>query len=530
MNSQSMIYAPESAEEKRPVWRARVQALLLPSIPDVLFIALVVLLFMTGSGWSSLLADGDTGWHIRTGEFILQHHTVPTRDLFSYTAPNAPWYAWEWLSDVIFAGAHYFGGLKGVTLLSGTIACLAIIILFRHMIWRGAGVHVALFLSILAAGALDFHFLARPHIFTTLLTAVTLWMLDRDSSNPSRAIWALIPITILWTNLHGGFLVLIVAVTFFAAGALIRREKAKVLRYATLAACCSAATLINPYGWNLHLHIWNYLRADWIIDTIQEFQSPVFRTGETARFEVLLFLGLVCVPALLRKKQYEAIFLVLFWAHEALTSARHVTIFVIAAAPAIAVQFSNAWESWVASATRASTAGILRDLVHDLRPSAARSSLWIPAFVSLLAFSTWGMHTPAFPSNTFPTNLLARNSVLLTAPGNQNSRILNPDGWGGYLIYKLYPARRVFIDGRSDYYGPSVAKDYLCLRAACENWQNLVARYDFQFALIPPDWALSGAFKRNSQWVLRDQDKIAVLFERRRAGEPGLESPAGTRP
>jgi hypothetical protein len=526
MNSQPMIYAPAPASAKRPSWRPRVQALLLPSIPDVLFIVMVVILFMTGSGWSALLADGDTGWHIRTGEFILQRHAVPTRDLFSYTAPNTPWYAWEWLSDVIFAGAHYLGGLKGVTLLSGTIACLAIIILFRHMIWRGVGVHVALFLSILAAGALDFHFLARPHIFTTFLTAVTLWMLDRDSSNPSRAIWALIPITVLWTNLHGGFLVLIVAVTFFAAGALIRREKAKVLRYGILATCCSAATLINPYGWNLHIHIWNYLRADWIIDTVQEFQSPVFRTGEMARFEVLLFLGLVSVPALLRKKKYETVFLILFWAHEALISARHVTIFVIAAAPAIAIQLSNAWEGWVAAVGRATTAGILRDLVHDLRPSAARSSTWIPGFVTLLALSTGGMPSPAFPSKMFPTNLLARNSVLLTAPQNKNSRLLNQDSWGGYLIYNLYPARRVFIDGRSDYYGPSILKDYICLRAACENWQNLVARYGFQFALIPPDWALSSVLKKSDQWVLRDQDNVALLFERCRAGS----TPAVARP
>jgi hypothetical protein len=528
MNPRSSILAEEPASQatsQAASWPG-IRSLLVPSIPDIFFVVLIVIVFMAGSGWSMLLGDGDTGWHIRTGEFILQHHNVPTRDLFSYTVPDTPWYAWEWLADIIFAGVHRLAGLKGVVLFSGTVACLAVVILFRHMIWRGAGVHVALFVGILAADALRFHFLARPHIFTTLLTAVTLWMLDRDSSNPCRAVWALIPITILWTNLHGGFLVLITAVIFFAAGALIRRETARALRYGILAASCSAASLVNPYGWNLHAHIWNYLRSDWLITSIVEFQSPVFRSEPMARFEVLLFLGLVCVLDLIRRKRYETVFLILFLAHSALTSVRHVTIFVIAAAPAIALQLSNAWEHWVAPAARASIAGILRDFVHEMRTHSIRTSIWIPAFVALLAFSRWGLQYPSeFPPATFPATLFARNAALLTAPGNENSRILNPDGWGGYLIYKLYPGRRVFIDGRSDYYGSAVFRDYVCLRAACENWQDLANQYRFQFAFIPPDWALSRALRQSNQWVLRDQDKVALLFERRRAGDPGTGAP-----
>jgi len=528
MNPESAILAegPASPARRPAAWWPGIRSLLVPSIPDSFFVVLMVIVFMAGSHWSVLLGDGDTGWHIRTGELILQHHSVPTRDPFSYTVPGKPWYAWEWLADIIFAGVHRLAGLKGVVLFSATAACLSVVILFRHMIWRGAGVHVALFVGILAADALRIHFLARPHIFTTLLTAVTLWMLDRDSSNPCRAVWALIPIAILWTNLHGGFLVLITAVTFYAAGALIRGETARALRYGILAASCSAATLINPYGWNLHAHIWSYLRSDWLITSIDEFQSPAFRGEAMAKFEVLLFLGLVCVLDLIRRKRYETVFLILFWAHSALTSVRHVTIFVIAAAPAIALQLSNAWERWVAPAARASIAGTLRDLVHDMRPYATRTSIWIPAFVALLAFSRWGVQYPAeFPSANFPAALFARNAGLLAAPGNENSRILSPDSWGGYLIYKLYPGRRVFIDGRSDYYGPAVLRDYACLRAACETWQDLADQYGFQFALIPPDWALSRALRQSNQWVLRDHDEVALLFERHRAGGPRTGPP-----
>src|SRR5437870_2233253 len=147
--------------------QAGIWPLLVPSLSDCLFVTLMWLLFMSGIGWITLLSDGDTGMHIRTGELILTTHVAPVRDPFSFTTPATPWYAWEWLSDITFAAVHHLAGLKGVVLFSGTIICLAMIVLFRHMIWRGAGIHVALLLTVLVTGALSVHFLARPHIFTT---------------------------------------------------------------------------------------------------------------------------------------------------------------------------------------------------------------------------------------------------------------------------------------------------------------------------------------------------------------------------
>ena len=90
---------------------------LVPSFSDWLFVALLVWLFMPGAGWFGLLADGDTGWHIRAGEFILQHHALPRHDLFSFSKPGEPWYAWEWLADAAFATVWrwigQFGAIRG---------------------------------------------------------------------------------------------------------------------------------------------------------------------------------------------------------------------------------------------------------------------------------------------------------------------------------------------------------------------------------------------------------------------------------
>ncbi|HYM06641.1 MAG TPA: hypothetical protein VEU11_08790 [Terriglobales bacterium] len=505
--------APERARQPRR-WSV------LPSLSDILFVSLMWLMFVTGVGWITLLGDGDTGMHIRTGELILTTHQAPVRDPYAFTAPDKPWYAWEWLADVAFGEAHRLAGLKGVVLLSGIIICLAITIVFRHMIWRGEGTHIALLMSLVLADALRFHYLARPHIFTTLLAAVTFWMLDRDWEKPGRSVWLLVPIAVLWVNLHGGFLVLIVSLALFTAAAVLRREPDRAWRYGKLTAACAAATLINPYGWNLHVHIWEYLRSDWLVKSIDEFQSPAFRSEGMFKFELLLFAGFALLFHLIRTRRYHEALLIVFWAHAALISVRHVTIYAIAAAPPIAAFLQGAWERWTAASARSSIKGVVRDLVRDLQPKAARTSVWAAAFVVLVAISSWGGQWPKdFPSAAFPTAVVNRNASLLNGPGHENARILSQDYWGGYLIYKFYPNRHLFIDGRSDYFGPKVINDYTALRGARDNWEEVANRYKFQFALVPRDWALAGALKRSPEWTLLDKDERGFLFARRH--EPG---------
>ena len=79
--------------------------LAIPSLSDLFFLAIMGWVFMSSgsAGWQGLLVDADVGWHIRTGEYVLNHHAVPHHDLYSFSKPEATWYAWEWLSGVLFA-------------------------------------------------------------------------------------------------------------------------------------------------------------------------------------------------------------------------------------------------------------------------------------------------------------------------------------------------------------------------------------------------------------------------------------------
>ena len=118
-NLDTLLPAPAIPTPVDSAWRRALRhpglRFLTPSLSDCFFIAVLVWLFLAGpSGWKSLLMDGDTGWHIRTGEYILDHGSVPHQDLFSYSKVGQPWYAWEWLCDVLYAILFRAAGLKAV--------------------------------------------------------------------------------------------------------------------------------------------------------------------------------------------------------------------------------------------------------------------------------------------------------------------------------------------------------------------------------------------------------------------------------
>src|SRR5438874_623826 len=145
---------------------------LLPSLTDLVFLLPAFVLLVLLPGTKSLLADGDTGWHIRTGEWILQHRAVPTVDLFSFTKPNQAWFAWEWGWDVLFALIHHAAGLAGVALANVILLCLISALLFRLIRRCSENDLLALFFTFVSLGGSSIHWLARPHLFSWLFVLI----------------------------------------------------------------------------------------------------------------------------------------------------------------------------------------------------------------------------------------------------------------------------------------------------------------------------------------------------------------------
>jgi hypothetical protein len=497
---------------------------LVPSLSDLLFVALIVWLFMSMGehGWQSLLVDADVGWHIRTGEYILNHHAVPHQDLYSFSKAGAPWYAWEWLSDIIDAALFHWAGLKGVVLLAGVMIALFATILMRRVVDAGAQLLVALLVVLLSVGSASLHFLARPHLFTLLLLCVSMGILEADrrrapGAYPSRHIWWLVPITLVWTNLHGGFLILIGLLGLAAVGAVAEAWIQKTpgnpmnwspaMRWASLTAACAAASLINPYGWGLHVHVVEYLRSDWIRTVVQEFQSPSFRSESAMQFEVLLFAGLIAAGARFRRGQVIDGLWVLLVAYMALSSVRHVPIFVTVLAPIIASEATAWWKAGGEGAAKTSAWGILNQMGQELTPGFQRTSIWCGAFVLALAVIGSPIPWPRdFPSEVFPTALVHSHEQQIL-----HARVLTTDQWADYLIF-LHPEQKVFVDGRSDFYGPEIGNQFLHVMAGAPGWEQTIEKYKFNLVLIPSDVALAQLLKTRPEWKVAADDGKRILL------------------
>ncbi|HEY4365534.1 MAG TPA: hypothetical protein VGN17_31525 [Bryobacteraceae bacterium] len=508
-----------SARSIEQVLTSRWARLLIPSLSDLFFLAILVWLFLSSgsAGWQGLLADADAGWHIRTGQYILAHHAVPHVDLYSFSKAGQPWYAWEWGSDVFYGLLHRIAGLKGVVLAAGVLISIFATTLVRRMIWRGVHVMVALAVALLSVGSASIHFLARPHVFTLLLLSISMWMIESDRERPSARIWWLVPLTVVWTNLHGGFLVLIAVLGLAALGTAVEAWIAheewgglwwrSAVRYAELAAACAVASLVNPYGWQLHIHVVEYLRSDWIKTVVQEFQSPTFRNENMMQFEGLLLVGLIAAGALLRRRRVVEALWILFFAHMALSSVRHVPIYVTVVGPVIAFEIASWWKTATASAPRKSLRLILNQMAADAAPGFRRTSIWPLAVVFSLTVMGAPIPWPQdFPDVLFPTKLVHDHADQIL-----NKRVLTTDQWGDYLIF-LNPQQKVLVDGRSDFYGPETGNQYIRLVNGGADWKELLQKFKFDSALLPDELAVVQLLKTQRDWKVVEDDGKRIFL------------------
>jgi hypothetical protein len=419
--------------------------------------------------------------------------------------------------------------------------------LLRYMVWLGANLLLAIVAMLAVCSASMVHWLARPHMFTWGLLLATLWLLEADRRRPSRRVWLLVPLVVVWVNTHGGFALLLITLAIFAAGSAIeqlwagwdRRGERPWLRlppglkrYGGLLVVCCLGTLVNPYGWELHQHIGGYLQSDFILNNVQEFQSPNFR-GESMRFfEVVLLLGLPLAGRLLARREVTRALLIAAFAHAALVSVRHVPLFMIVAAPLLAREVTllieqgarggNAWLK------------ILHDIAQDYGGRGRAPSEAGPLvlnFAGLAAIATiaamLSLHAAEpkwnaeFPAVRFPK--LAADALADRFVGR---KLLSTDQWGDYLVYRFYPEVKVFIDGRSDFYDPTIRDEYLVLMNGKWGWERILDKHGFEAALLPSSWALASTLKLDPRWRLVYDDGEALYFERAAAAGGAVEGSA----
>lgn len=487
-------------------------------------LTLVFCLFVFNGG-TRLFRDSDTGWHIRTGERTLMTHALPRSDPYSFSRAGAPWFAWEWGSDALMGLAHHVDGLRGVTALFA-LAIAACTWLWFRLHWAvGGNSYLACIMMPPMINTTSLHWLARPHVFSWLFLISAIWYAERAPLRFGFAQAAAIAgATALWANLHASFFFAPVIALIYAASHFVRpliwefdkaSEFARARWFLLAAAAALAGSFANPYGWRLHTHVVSYLMDGELLDRVAEFQSFNFHAAGSAQILLTLALAAMGGTLALVQKNVAHFLLAAMFSIAALRSARALPLVALLVLPLANASLYNALRA-----------------MHELRPVVAR---WLdhamiyadrtlrldrrlngaPFAVVAVALTLLALRIPAaaarigFSADEFP--VAAAAAVEKLPP---DARIFAPDKYGGYLIYRFDGARKVYFDGRSDFYGTAFMKQYLDILEVRPEWQDAMRPLHFTHALLPNRYALLAALEQ-AGWKTLYKDNVCTLLEAR---------------
>jgi len=381
--------------------------------------------------FSTQADDSDLWWHLKTGQYILDHHALPSPDPFSYTSnTGAPAYpgeeitrqfnlTHEWLAQALLYALYSAGGFPAIILFRSLLLA-AICGITGYLAARRAGSFYAGVAAALAVAPVGTSFTAdRPPLLTFLLVAVFVLALELR-----RGLWLLPLLSLAWANAHGGFFLGWVVLAAYIAGA--PRER----RLWIVALLSVAASFLNPNHWRI-IEVLQLYRQSALTRALVEWKPPhLFQPPYV--FDVLLFGTAVALIVAWRKVRVSDWLLAIAFGIAALTAFRNILLFALLAPVLIATYFPWPWR-W--------------PRVTGVAAAAVLAATFGTGLAQGRFFQLRAAEGP-YPSGA--AQFLIDHHI--TAP------LFNLYEDGGYLIWRLWPQQRVFIDGRS--LNESVYQDY----------------------------------------------------------------------
>jgi hypothetical protein len=385
----------------------------------------------------AILNDGDTLWQIRTGEWILDHRAIPSTDPFSFTAGDRYWFAHEWFAEVLMALAFRAGALQGVMVLAAAAAGLTAAVLLYHL-RRFLPALYAVVGLIVALSAAAPSVLARPHLLAW--PCLALWCGGLVTARARRIAppFALLPVMVLWVNLHGSFMLGLLLSGAFMIEALFDADADRpriLMSWARFTLAAWAASLLNPdflEGVLFPIRMMRMSSLAWI----GEWQPAGFGAG-IQPLEAVVLAGLALGFSANIRIPPMRLLIFLGLVHGALSHTRHQQLLGIVGALVLAEPFGASLTCRCAEASGRAW--------RRLAPCAA---------LAALAALTGRMALPLAPEHTG-----AAFAAMLDRlpPGLRARPVLNEYSFGGKLIYN---GVRPFIDSRADLYGDAFLARY----------------------------------------------------------------------
>ena len=446
----------------------------------------------------ALLNDPDTYLHIAAGRWIIAHAALPVHDPFSHTFAGALWVPHEWLAEAVLAAVYRGAGWSGVVLLAATCFALSVALLTRYLL-RWAEPFTALIAAGLGAALVEGHVLARPHM---LAMPLLVWwsgalFAARDSGAPPP--YRLLPVMVLWANLHASFLAGVGLALFLFAEAIATPERGRWGRFAAFAAAAAMLTPNGVAGFTAPLRL---MAMPALQASFGEWQSADFQHFQPLEIWLLGLLGLGLGTGV--KAPLSRVALVALLCHMALAHIRHADLVGLVGPLALAASLGPQLAARLRSEP---VSAVTRLLERRARPAAAPAAILTLAVAVAMSLPLLLRPLERGDGPVTPASALAAAQALgLDGP------VLNSERFGGYLVYQGVPT---FIDGRIELYGNAFLTRFIA--AAGGNAAALAAlldRYRIQWTLLAPEEGAVPVLDRLPGWRRVYSDAHAVIHTR----------------
>ena len=488
-------------------------------MPRIEYILLAAIFWgIAASGPKILNFDGDLPRHLLTGRLILESGQVPHFDLFSYRTVNKPGIPHEWLAQVIFFVSYDLLGLSGVVLLTAIIITVTWLLVYKHTFTHSGSLSSAILFISLGIGASLIHVLPRPHLFTYLLTAVWVIVLERIRNGQARIWWLLPLLMLVWVNLHGMFVLgIIILGIYFIGGMLddlpqiwLASPEGKSMFAAGIFALF--ATLFSPSG----IRIWETIFAlgsnTYITARIPEYQSANFHEPETWPFILILLFLIISFARNVAKTPWSHVLLIAAFTGISLYTSRMMPLFAIVSAPIAAKSLAD-WIRLEYPENKYTAMGKNVALIN----ASSNGFIWIPIVAIMVAvlFQSGKTIDPQSRGNVFDDRFFPVQAITWLESHPQNGHMFNEFDWGGYLLLNLWPAQQIFMDGHTHIYGEKLTREYEQVVTLSTGWENILTKYNIEWVIMRANAPLINALASSGNWTIAYQDNTSIILNRK---------------
>lgn len=456
--------------------------------------------------------DADMWWHLRTGEVIVDEG-IPRQDTFSYTVPSNEWITHEWLSQVLMWMAFQWSGFTGLMLLFAAFTTAALMLAFMRCDGKP---YLAAFVVLLAALASAPFWGVRPQVFNMLFAALFVFLVERfkDGQVQRRTLWLLPLLTILWANLHSGYLLGIAILGSYLLGEGLQlrfgTRAARGLNWdgirwlALMTVACFVAAVINPNGPELWIYPFLTLGSGAMQQYIQEWQSPDFHLNLFWPFAALLGIGTLSLIMSRKRPAWTDIILFAGTGAAGLLSARHIPLFAIVASPIVARYLLVSLEG-------SRLYPVLSGQMTARMTGRLQLLNWLLLIVGVIMSVSWIFNKVQQNEEAIARQFPVSAVDYLEESGLDNQRGYNSYNWGGYLIWRGIP---VFVDGRADVYGDDFLHSYRRTYDLTSQWREPLAEYEVDYVLTESSHPLLSVLEASDEWQEAYSDDLASIFVR----------------